>query len=79
MILLLIEMKNIFERINAPTPKWFKRVRTIGLMLTAVSVALLTAPISLPAAVVTVAGYIATAGSVAVAVSQTAVNSETDG
>lgn len=52
--------------------------------LTAISGTLLAAPIALPAAVVTVAGYLALGGAIAGAVAQTAVkideaeNSERD-
>ncbi|MFD2963011.1 MULTISPECIES: hypothetical protein [Olivibacter] len=62
----------ITERIKSPTPKFFKRIRTIGLTLGAVGGALLTAPITLPATVVTIAGYLATAGIVASAISTVA-------
>ncbi|MEH6307818.1 hypothetical protein RYH73_19345 [Olivibacter sp. CPCC 100613] len=62
----------ITERIKSPTPKFFKRIRTIGLTLGAVGGALLTAPITLPATVVTLAGYLATAGIVASAISTVA-------
>jgi hypothetical protein len=54
----------------APTPMFFKRLRNVGIGLAAVSGALLTAPVSLPAAVLSVAGYLAVAGSVATAISQ---------
>jgi hypothetical protein len=66
---------NIVQRVSAPTPSFFKRLRNIGLTLVAISAAIITSPIVLPAAVVTVAGYIAVAGSVVGAVSQfTTVN-----
>lgn len=64
---------NVIERVKAPTPKFFKVLRTIGLSLAAVSGALLAAPVVLPVAVITAAGYIAVAGTVVTAVSQTAV------
>ncbi|HEY1113523.1 MAG TPA: hypothetical protein VGE66_08170 [Chitinophagaceae bacterium] len=63
---------NIIERTKAPTPKFFRKVRTVGLILAAVSASLLAAPVALPAVVVQVAGYLAVAGSVATAVAQTA-------
>lgn len=69
---------NIVQRMKAPTPRFFRVLRTIGLALVAASGALLTAPIALPAAVVTVAGYLAVAGTVATAVSQTAIPKEED-
>lgn len=63
----------IIERAKAPTPKFFKLLRTIGIAMLAVSGALLTAPIALPVVVVTVAGYTAVAGGVLSAVSQITV------
>ena len=66
-------MKQIVERIQEPTPKFFKKIRNIGLMLTSISGVIATAPISLPAVLVTVAGYLAVAGGIASAISQTAV------
>jgi uncharacterized membrane protein HdeD (DUF308 family) len=65
---------NLLERAQAPTPKFFKTLRTIGLTLLAISGSVLTAPIGLPAAVVTVAGYLAVAGGVISAVSQVTVD-----
>lgn len=67
---------NLIERVKAPTPKWFKIVRTIGITLTAVSGAIIAAPIALPAAVVSVAGYLALGGTIATAVAQTAIQTE---
>lgn len=64
---------NIIERASAPTPKFFKTIRTIGLVLLGVSGTLITAPIALPAAVLTIAGYAAVAGGVLSAVSQVTV------
>lgn len=64
------------ERVKSPTPKFFKKVRNVGLTLAAVSATILAAPISLPAVLIKVAGYLAVAGSVAGTVSQTAVKGE---
>ena len=66
-------MKKIVERIQEPTPKFFKKIRNIGLVLTAVSGVIATASVSLPTIVVSVAGYLAVAGGIASAISQTAV------
>ena len=63
-------MSKIVDRIKAPTPKFFKVLRNIGLIMAGVGTVLLTAPVALPAAVVTVGGYLVTAGGVATAVSQ---------
>lgn len=67
---------NLIERVKAPTPKWFKIVRTIGITLTAVGGAILAAPVAIPATVVTVAGYLALSGTIATAVAQTAIQTE---
>ncbi|QIH37941.1 hypothetical protein G7A72_03600 [Flavobacterium sp. Sr18] len=66
----------IVERIKAPTPKFFKILRTIGLALLAISGTIVAAPIVLPLTVVTVAGYMAVAGGVISAVSQLTVAEE---
>jgi uncharacterized membrane protein HdeD (DUF308 family) len=65
---------NIVNRAQAPTPKLFKTLRTIGLVLLGVSGAIIASPVVLPAAVVTVAGYMAVAGGVLSAVSQITVD-----
>lgn len=67
---------NIMQRAQAPTPKFFKKVRNIGLILTAISGTLLAAPVALPVAVVQVATYLAVAGSVASAISQVTTDKE---
>ena len=68
---------NVVERAKAPTPKFFKVLRTIGLALLAVSGSIVAAPVALPAGVVTVAGYAAVAGGVLSAVSQITVDTST--
>lgn len=65
---------NVVDRAKAPTPKFFKVLRTIGLTLLAVSGGIVAAPVALPAVVVTVAGYAAVAGTVLSAVSQITVD-----
>ena len=67
---------NLVERVKAPTPKWFKIVRAIGITLTAVGGAILTAPVAIPATIVTVAGYLALGGTIATAVAKTAIQAE---
>ena len=59
------------ERIQSPTPTFFKKVRNIGLILAALSATILTAPVALPAIVIQVAGYLGVGAAVATAVSQT--------
>ena len=69
---------NVLQRMQAPKPKFFRVLRTIGLTLATVGGALLTAPIALPAAVITVGSYLTVAGTVITAVSQTVVSGEND-
>ena len=65
----------IVERAKAPTPKFFRLLRRIGLVLLGLSGTVAAAPVLLPAAVVSAAGYVAVAGSVLSAVSQLTVDS----
>ena len=67
---------SIFNRMNAPTPLFFRKLRNIGLMLAAAGGVLITAPVSLPAVVVTIGGYLTVAGAVVSAVSQATVKGE---
>lgn len=65
---------NLVERAQAPVPKFFRILRSIGLALLAISGSLIAAPVVLPATVVSVAGYLAVAGGVITAVSQLTVD-----
>lgn len=64
---------NIIERIIAPTPKFFRTLRNVGILLGTVGGVLLAAPVALPAALITAGGYLALAGGIITAVSQTTV------
>ena len=61
---------NIIKRVKSPTPKFFKVLRNIGLVLAAVGGTILAAPVALPILVTTIGGYVAVAGGVLSAVSQ---------
>lgn len=63
----------LLERAYAPTPKFFKKLRTIGLALAAVGGSVLAAPIALPLLVTSIGGYLALAGGIVTAVSQLTV------
>lgn len=67
---------SLVERLTAPTSKFFKTIRNIGLCLAAVGGAIMAAPVTLPAAIVTVAGYLTVAGGVMTAVAQSTVEGE---
>ncbi|MBA0885148.1 hypothetical protein [Flavobacterium undicola] len=61
---------NAIKRAKAPTPKFFKVLRNVGLALVAIGGTILTAPVALPVIVTSIAGYLAVAGGVVSAVSQ---------
>ena len=70
---------NIVKRAKAPTPKFFKVLRNIGLTLTAIGGTVLAAPIALPIVISSIGGYMAVAGGVLSAVSQiTTLNDHAD-
>ena len=71
-------MKKILKRATAPTPKFFKVLRTIGLSLAAVGGTILTAPIVLPVVVTTIGGYAAIVGGVLTATSQLATTDDSE-
>jgi uncharacterized membrane protein HdeD (DUF308 family) len=66
----------LVERMKAPTSKFFRTIRNIGICLAAIGGAIVAAPVALPATVVTVAGYLTVAGGVMTAVAQATVEDE---
>ena len=69
-------MKNVMNRMQRPTPKFFKTLRNIGLAMVAASAAMVESHVALPTIVTNLAGYLAVAGTVMGAVSQSAVLNE---
>lgn len=66
----------IIDRLKQPTPTFFRKLRNIGIALSATGGAIIAAPISLPAILVTIATYLTVAGTVATAVSQAVVSDQ---
>jgi len=66
----------LIQRAASPTPTFFQKLRNIGLALAAISAAIIATPVALPTIVVTIAGYLAVAGTVLSAVSQVTVSGE---
>lgn len=66
----------IIQRLVAPTPPFFVKVRNIGLIITALAAAVIGLPVELPAIVGEIAGIVAVAGSIMTGVSQAAVEKE---
>ena len=64
----------LIDRYKKPTPTFFRKLRNIGITLAATGGAILAAPISLPALVITIASYLAVAGTVVTTVSQAVVS-----
>ena len=72
------KLKSFFKRCGQDTPPFFKKLRIVGLVIAAAGATLLAAPIALPAAVITAAGFLTVGGAVATAMSQAAMNDEDD-
>ena len=55
-------MRNLKERWNAKTPKFWKKVQRIAIIAGTIAGIIIAAPVTLPAAFITVAGYVAVVG-----------------
>ena len=67
---------SIKERMKAPTPPFFQKLRNFSVMLAAVSGVILSSPVELPDIFTKIAGYLAVAGAAAGAVSQAVTTSD---
>lgn len=67
---------NIIKRAKLPTPRFFRMLRNIGLLLAGVGASVLASPVQLHHTIGDVAGYMALAGSVISAVSQITVDTD---
>lgn len=67
------QLSSITQRALAPTPVFFKKLRLIGLALATISAAIAGIHTPLPEIITKAAGYLAVAGTVLTAVSQTTV------
>ncbi len=67
------KLKSYLVRCNAETPPFFRKLRTLGVIVAAAGTAVVTAPVVLPALVLTIGGYLIVGGAVATAVSQAAI------
>jgi hypothetical protein len=64
---------SIKQRWSAKTPKFWKKVQKVAITIGAIAGVIIAAPITLPVAVVTVASYAITVGTVAATLSQLTV------
>lgn len=58
------------NRLTSKTPKFFRIIRNIGIGIGLLGTAIVTAPVSLPAILITAAPYLIWAGSIAGTVAQ---------
>ena len=70
------KLASILDRAQAETPPFFKKLRLIGLVAISIGTSLMMAPIAVPAALSTIAGYVLLGGTVLTAVSQVTINEE---
>lgn len=72
----LDKLVSILERAKTETPPFFKKLRLIGLVAVTIGTSIMMAPIAVPAAITTIAGYVLLGGTVLTAVSQVTINEE---
>ena len=58
------------ERWQSKTPKFWKKVQRVGIIAGAVGAAIITAPVALPAALITASSYLLAIGGVTATLSQ---------
>ena len=66
-------MEKLIKRWKAETPDFWKKVQTIGISIGAVGGIIVSAPVALPAALITIGGYMVAVGSVAAVLSKLTV------
>lgn len=65
-----MKLKEFKNRWKAETPKFWKKVQKISIAAGVIGGAIIAAPVALPAAVITVGGYLVAVGSVGATLSQ---------
>jgi hypothetical protein len=63
----------VIKRWKSETPSFWKKVQRIGLIAGGLGAVIIASPIALPAAIVSIGGYLTLAGSVAATLSQLTV------
>jgi uncharacterized membrane protein len=64
------DLSQLKERWEAPTPPFFRKTGRLGLVLAAIGGAILASPVAMPPLLVSLAGYVLTAGTVLASISQ---------
>lgn len=70
-------MSKLVKRWKAETPDFWKKVQKIGIGIGAVGGIIVSAPVALPAALITVGGYMVAVGSIAAVLSKLTVKDAT--
>ena len=70
------KLASFLERAIIDTPPFFKQLRLIGLVAVTIGTTIMMAPIAVPAALTTIAGYVLLGGTVLTAISQVTINEE---
>jgi hypothetical protein len=70
--------KNLKERWNAKTPKFWKRIQRWAIISGAVAGAIIAAPVALPAALITTATYVAAISATIATASQLTIEDNVD-
>ncbi len=65
-----MKLRELKNRWKAETPKFWKKVQKISIAAGVIGGAIIAAPVALPAAVITVGGYLVAVGSVGATLSQ---------
>lgn len=65
-----MKLKELKNRWKADTPKFWKKVQKISIAAGVIGGAIIAAPVALPAAVITVGGYLVAVGSVGATLAQ---------
>ena len=75
----IVDMKtpNLIERITMETPRFFRTMRKLGAILTAVGIVLTThVGFTIPTGLVTAGNYLVLAGAITIAIASTAITND---
>jgi hypothetical protein len=68
-----LKNNEVVKRWKSKTPSFWKKIQRIGLIAGGIGAVIIASPVALPAAIASVGGYLALAGSVAATLSQLTV------
>lgn len=67
---------HILDRIQAPTPALFRKIRRIGVIIGGIGAAIAASPVALPIAITSLAGYLILSGTIITSISSLPVDGE---